>query len=300
MTSSSFLPLDSSIVLLRPKRLVHSTWLGHIPFGMYLVEILQPRVIVELGSYRGASYCAFCQAVKILTLNTKCYAIDTWAGDVQSGFYGQEILNELGKYHDPLYGHFSHLVQSSFDDALGLFSDGSIDLLHIDGLHTYEEVKTDFENWLPKVSDRGVILFHDIHVRDKDFGVWQLWEEIKAVYQSFEFMHGYGLGLIAVGSESEATLSALLSAEPAEVINIRQYFQWAGEYVQLAYEVQSLRKTVKNQREAIGWAKQLQEEELNLSRNLPFRIVRAVARYGVFGAIVRSSRPSSTTKQSSK
>ena len=164
-------PLNHPICFAHPSRIATSPWIGHVPFGMYIIDVLRPKALAELGTHYGVSYCAFCQAVKELGLDTRCYAIDTWQGDAQAGFYGPEVLADLEEHHNPLYGSFSRLIQSTFDEALNYFADDTFDLLHIDGYHTYEAVKADFEKWLPKMTDRGVVLFHDINVRERDFGV---------------------------------------------------------------------------------------------------------------------------------
>lgn len=224
----SFNPLDHPICFEIPDRLtLASAWVEHIPFGMYVTDILKPNLLVELGTHMGHSYCAFCQAVVSLNLSTKCFAVDSWQGDEHAGFYGDEVFSELREYHDPLYGHFSQLLRSTFDDAAQYFSDKSIDLLHIDGLHTYTAVKHDFETWLPKVSNKGVILFHDTNVHERDFGVWKFWEEVKSLFPSFEFYHGHGLGVLAVGEQINPNLDPILDAENAPLI--RNFFSSLGK-----------------------------------------------------------------------
>jgi hypothetical protein len=193
-------------------KITKSAWVEHAPFAFWLMETLRPRCLVELGVFYGFSYLAMCQAASSLSPRPRCYGVDNWSGDEHAGYYGREVFEKLKHYHDGLYSHFSQLVRSSFDEAASQFADGSIDLLHIDGRHFYRDVKHDFETWQPKLSDRSVVLFHDTNVRDRGFGVWKLWEQLSSQYPSFEFIHGYGLGVLGYGGAVPAPLERLFEA----------------------------------------------------------------------------------------
>lgn len=221
-----------------------SAWLEHGPFAFWVTEVQRPACLVELGSHWGYSYMAFCQSVKSHKLGTRCYAVDTWRGDGHAGAYGEDVYTKLQEYNQRNYSTFSSLIRSTFDQALEHFSDGSVDLLHIDGFHTYEAVKHDFETWLPKLSRRGLILFHDTNVREHNFGVWRLWKELCGKYPHFEFLHGHGLGVLGVGSEQPVKLQDFfaIQAGSVEAVDIQNGYSRLGCAVtcrQLATVVES-------------------------------------------------------------
>jgi hypothetical protein len=63
------------------------------------------------------------------------------------------------------------------------------------------------------MSNVGVIIFHDINVFERGFGVWRLWEELRSRYPAYGFAHQHGLGIIYVGCEPHpfATLCRMLT-----------------------------------------------------------------------------------------
>jgi hypothetical protein len=183
-----------------------SAWIGHAPFMKFVIRELKPKTFVELGVHNGFSYFVGCQAINECGLPTKAFAIDHWEGDSQAGFFDdsvyQDVLNINSKYSE-----FSTLLKSSFSDALKCFENKSIDLLHIDGFHSYESVKEDFNSWLPKMSKDGVILLHDIHVRRNTFGVYEFWKEIRENYRTIEFVGSHGLGVVFLENVPEGKMS---------------------------------------------------------------------------------------------
>jgi hypothetical protein len=269
-------PLAHPVALEHPLRLTRSAWAAHIPFGMFLVDIVRPGLLVELGTYTGVSFSAFCQAVKELGLETRCHAVDTWQGDDQSGYYGEETLIDLKAHIETQYKGFAQLIESTFDQALDRFEDGTIDLLHIDGHHTYESVRHDFESWLPKMSVRGVVLLHDTNVREPGFGVWKLWEELKSTYPHFEFIHEHGLGILATGNEMSNGLRLLTGTSPDEAVIWRKFFHQLGDRLRVRLDKETEIYLLTAQLEA--HALQLQAVSHELQNILNSRTWRSLSR----------------------
>jgi GT2 family glycosyltransferase len=234
----------------KPSTPVTSAWIEHTPFAFWLIKAASPSVFVELGTLHGVSYFTFCEAVQLLGKGTKCFAIDTWEGDDHTGLYGEDVWMHVQKLNR-LYTPFSTLLRKTFDDALPSFEDGTIDLLHVDGRHFYDDVKHDFTSWIPKLSNSAIVIFHDINVHQKNFGVARYWSELKQQYPSFEFLHGNGLGVLAFGADIPHAARQLFGLQGAEASSVKIAYSRLGAAVsnelELAHEqamVERLRKDI--------------------------------------------------------
>ncbi|PDO09814.1 MAG: hypothetical protein BLM47_10730 [Candidatus Reconcilbacillus cellulovorans] len=177
--------------------LPYTPWAGHRLFAYDLVQTLRPNRVVELGTHYGCSFFAFVQAAKDAGLGTELIAVDTWWGDEQAGFYGEDVFERVQKTVETYYARQNiRLMRCWFHEALTHFEDGSIDILHIDGCHHYENVREDFESWLPKVHPEGVVLMHDIAPRT-GYGSAKFWREIRDKFGGYiEFLNDWGLGVL--------------------------------------------------------------------------------------------------------
>lgn len=224
----------ASLQRFEPRRMVFSTWVDHMPFAYDLVESIRPRAVVELGAYNGLSFFTFCQSMQEHNIEGMAYAVDTWRGDDHTGAYDTGIIDDVRAHAREHYRGFTYLLQMYFNEALDKFDDDSIDLLHIDGLHTYDAVREDFENWYGKVRPGGIILFHDIEARLADYGVWKYWSELEQQHETFHFKHGFGLGVVRKpgGERPEHPLLKLLfESSEDEQKQLRQLYVHASQFM---------------------------------------------------------------------
>jgi hypothetical protein len=190
-----------------------------------------------MGVHNGTSYFAACEAVKQLQINTKCYALDHWQGDNQAGIFDNSIFDKFIENHKS-YEDFSEYIKDDFENAMKKIDDNSIELLHIDGFHTYTAVENDFNLAMQKIDkQKGIILLHDINEYQITFGVNKFWESLKEKFKFFQFNHGHGLGVIFIGTEIKTELLDRFYLNDAKKnIVFRNLFELLGQRVELFAE----------------------------------------------------------------
>ena len=119
--------------------------LMQIPFAQYLEEVLKPDSIIQPGILDSVYNCTYCNSVRELELISKCYAVDSYSGDPHQGNNSLEIKEKLHIHHDTLYSSFPYLIPLSFEEAVNIFLDRSIDLLHINRKQSKKSIKHELE-----------------------------------------------------------------------------------------------------------------------------------------------------------
>lgn len=164
---------------------------------LVLASTLKPNsTIVEIGSFKGRSTACF-----ILGSNrtTKIFSIDTFEGnskDFTEGvqFTGSSFFNEFTQNIKKIKGNSKVKPLIGLSSNIGSKWNKQIDLLFIDGSHTYEDVKKDFELFYPWVKPGGLILLHDV---DPVFGgVYKVWNKmVKVNLSAFSNIHTLYFGI---------------------------------------------------------------------------------------------------------
>lgn len=131
-----------------------------------IVQESAPATIVEIGSYLGRSTVFFALTLRRTgNLHGRVVAIDPHTGDRQQ-------LEGLSADQLPTYELFrQHCRAAQVDDVVSAMVmtsqeaaaewSGDIDLLFVDGWHSYDAVLEDGRSWLPHLSAAGVVVFDD-------------------------------------------------------------------------------------------------------------------------------------------
>jgi hypothetical protein len=127
-----------------------------------LTEDLKPDLIMaEVGVYAGESTRIFLDSGKI----SEYYAIDPWLPfyDMKEEHEVISKVLEAEKLFDNAMSCWNnvHKLKMTSEEASATFKDRSLDLVYLDGLHGYKEVKRDIQIWFPKIKPGGYIGGHD-------------------------------------------------------------------------------------------------------------------------------------------
>ncbi len=164
------------------------------------VKRLDPRTVVEIGTSMGGTLYLW---TRLARPDAVIVSIDLPGGQFGGGYspLRTAIYRRFARESQEL-----HLVRadshdnSTLEHLKSLLGGGSIDFLFIDGDHTYEGVKRDWEMYSPLVRPGGLVAFHDVAGNYETTQVKRLWDVIKLDHQYREYMvhprGQYGIGVL--------------------------------------------------------------------------------------------------------
>ncbi|MEM5831577.1 MAG: class I SAM-dependent methyltransferase, partial [Candidatus Aenigmatarchaeota archaeon] len=157
---------------------------------------------MEIGTANGGTLFCFC---KLAREDATIISVDLPEGPFGGGYpeWKIPIYQAFTKGNQKLFllRKDSH-NQETLEEVKNILSGNKLDFLFIDGDHTYEGVKKDFEMYSPLVREGGIIAFHDIINKDplrKDIEVPKFWSVLKNRYRINEIIFdkfNYGRGLL--------------------------------------------------------------------------------------------------------
>lgn len=169
-----------------------------------LLKILRdkkPKTILEIGTANGGTLYMF---AKIADPDAVLISMDLPGGPFGGGYQ---------KWKSPFYRSFAqpgqkiHLLRAdshqktTADKVKEILGDSKLDFLFIDGDHTYEGVKRDFEIYAGFVKKGGIAALHDIvpHPPETGCAVNKFWKEIRETRNTKEFVENWNQGWGGIG-----------------------------------------------------------------------------------------------------
>jgi cephalosporin hydroxylase len=166
-----------------------------------MLQALAPERSLEIGTNYGGTLLLLCN---VSPARAKIISVDLPMGPFGGGYPRRKI---------PLFRKFRkagqqlHLIradshrQETKEGVLRILDGESLDYLFLDGDHTYEGVRQDFEMYAPLVRSGGMIGLHDIAVHDTttECQVDRFWSEIKTHYRHQEIIENPSQGWAGLG-----------------------------------------------------------------------------------------------------
>lgn len=164
------------------------------------IEKLQPQTILEIGTATGGMFFLLARAA---APSAHLISLDLPGGLGGGGYapWKTKVYKRmiLPKQRATFIRQDSHSLES-LEAVRATLGGGEIDLLFIDGDHTYDGVRQDFEMYGPLVREGGVIAFHDIVPNPApECAVDRFWNEVKNQYPSHEIVENWKQGTMGIG-----------------------------------------------------------------------------------------------------
>ena len=189
-------------------------WLGHAPFGFWLLRAVRPRVVVEWSGAGCVSLFSLCQGIEADRLGARVTGLGGWTAAGRK-LYRVSDVERWSEAFLGQYGGFGALPRRGVADGRGMFAEGSIDVLVIRAWP--EDGRAELERWMPALSARAVV------VVQPDSGLAEA-----VAGKRFGFDHAGGVTVIGVGEAQSEGMETLFGLGAAEAGLARRLFAVRG------------------------------------------------------------------------
>lgn len=220
-------PIASQSLFWRARYLAASPSLGALPLLFWLSENIRPAIGVTLGTADAVPHFALCQAVEKLGLEAMCFGI----GMADEAAEDPAAIQDYNETH---YGDFSLLSHADHEEVQELLDEAQIDLLIVNRPATQALQEHIDTLWLPRLSDRAVVLFLRGGDNLRDYAA-----SIARGAGQFSFDARKGICLALRGDRQGDRLSRLCQLRVGQpgYLAVRNIFARAGELHSKTYEL---------------------------------------------------------------
>jgi predicted O-methyltransferase YrrM len=171
-------------------------WHSQHPYLARAIAEVRPRIVVEVGVWKGASVVTMAKEMQRLGLDGAVIAIDTWLGSAEH--YKEKFIADMDfefgypRLYRKFLANIGHEGLTDYVVPLPLDSINAFqllkmrgvrpDVLHIDAGHDYASVMADLKAWWPELTPGGILIGDDY------FKSWigkAKWPEVRQAFDEF-------------------------------------------------------------------------------------------------------------------
>lgn len=168
-------------------------WLTNYDVFRKIIDELQPRLIIEVGAWKGLSTAVMADRIQATKLESHIIVVDTWLGSTEHWIDVDENISSFLRNGYPIglyYQFLCNMIDGGYTDIVTPFPQTSrgaaeyfrqkgikASLIYLDGSHLYEDIVLDLEDYWG-ILEPGGIMFGD------DYG--KIWDGVTRAVDEFE------------------------------------------------------------------------------------------------------------------
>lgn len=225
-------PLSSRALFWRPRYIAETPFAYHLPFTFWLTDMARPTRVMAVGMVDGQSYFAVCQALDKLNISAMCTGFGEW-GSVADDADGviRKVPEALVAQNRDHYDDFSKIRPRTATAALKPVEDHTLDLLIVNLAADLGDCDLFFDLALRKLSERGIILIHDLQASHDDAHKAAALDLQRQAHQTIRFGDDDdGVLVLLVGNQQDDRLThfADMKTGSAEFNTVQAVFHQLG------------------------------------------------------------------------